>query len=427
MPFPRFFIIPAVLMALTLAYVVANPSGNSVGQVEMPEPTATSTPTATPTPYPVEDLPDGLSGRLTYRTIGELVTVRFPERAAIAREPASTNLSASLAEPSADGQWSVESRCAEDSCDLVLRSSNGDERVIAFRGDYPGWAKWSPAGHALVYSVQAQDAPAGRELVIIDEPAIAQPRALLAAYGTGIDAYEWTAGGSVLVSARGGPGESFQSHLLSVGVDGSIRRLADTTAPAPYFYPSPERRRVAFTQDSPGGWRMFAFDTATEELRDLGNMGSDEAGGALPHESSPWEGKGPMYIAWSPDGTKLAFGGGFEAPYIMTTIDVVTGNVARSQFPNGYPGEIKWSRDGSRIGVSTYDVNRTHHETWVVDPTTGAAKHLLDGCVIVWSPDSRFLAVHGEDEPGIAIVDVASGASAQLTRVSSDVPLMWDP
>ena len=172
---------------------------------------------------------------------------------------------------------------------------------------------------------------------------------------------------------------------------------------------------------------MFAFDTETEELRDLGNMGSDEAGGALPHESSPWEGKGPMYIAWSPDGTKLAFGGGLEAPYIMTTIDVVSGKVARSQFPNGYPGEIKWSPDTSSIAVSTYDVNRTHHETWVVDPITGVGTHLLDGCVIVWSPDGRFLAVHGEDQPGIAIVDVVRRTRAQLTHVPSDVPLAWDP
>jgi hypothetical protein len=49
----------------------------------------------------------------------------------------------------------------------------------------------------------------------------------------------------------------------------------------------------------------------------------------------------------------------------------------------------------------------------------------MDGCVIVWSPDSRFLAVHGEDIPGIAIVDVASGARMQLTANPTDAPLTW--
>jgi Tol biopolymer transport system component len=99
--------------------------------------------------------------------------------------------------------------------------------------------------------------------------------------------------------------------------------------------------------------------------------------------------------------------------------------VARTQFPSGYPGEIKWSPDGTSIAVSTYDVNRTHHETWAVDPATGAGRHIMDGCVIVWSPDSRFLAVHGEDRPGIAIIDATSGERMQLTSDPADVPISW--
>ena len=47
------------------------------------------------------------------------------------------------------------------------------------------------------------------------------------------------------------------------------------------------------------------------------------------------------------------------------------------------------------------------------------------GCVIIWSPDGRFLAVHGEDLPGIAIVDIASGERGQLTHEANDIPLQW--
>ena len=88
----------------------------------------------------------------------------------------------------------------------------------------------------------------------------------------------------------------------------------------------------------------------------------------------------------------------------------------RTEFPFGYPGEIKWSPDGTKLAVSTYDVERTRHESYVVDPATGVATHLLSGCVIVWSHDSRFLAVHGEPDPGISIVDVMTGEQGKVSR-----------
>jgi hypothetical protein len=51
---------------------------------------------------------------------------------------------------------------------------------------------------------------------------------------------------------------------------------------------------------------------------------------------------------------------------------------------------------------------------------------VLSGCVIVWSPDSRFLAIHGEREPGIAIADVETLQHAQLTHTPGDTPLRWE-
>jgi hypothetical protein len=62
----------------------------------------------------------------------------------------------------------------------------------------------------------------------------------------------------------------------------------------------------------------------------------------------------------------------------------------------------------------------------VVDPATGVARDVLSGCVIVWSPDSRFLAIHGEREPGIAIADVETLQHAQLTHTPGDTPLRWE-
>jgi Tol biopolymer transport system component len=221
-----------------------------------------------------------------------------------------------------------------------------------------------------------------------------------------------------------GQNEGGPAHFLRVGLDGSQADFATADAPADYFYPSPDGSVVAFTQDGSEGWRLYTLDLASAALTDYGNMGSDPVGTQTPEEFA--EVKGPMYISWSPDGTRLAFGGGVEPPYTMRTVDLTTGNVALSRFAEGYPGEIKWSADGTVLAVSTYDVDRTRHEVYVVDPETGEGRHLMDGCLLVWSPDGRFLAAHAERLPGIAIVDVASGAHGHLTHDRADIPVAWE-
>lgn len=61
----------------------------------------------------------------------------------------------------------------------------------------------------------------------------------------------------------------------------------------------------------------------------------------------------------------------------------------------------------------------------MIDPRTGEGQHLTNGCVIVWSPDGQFLAVHGEDEPGVNVFDLRSGAMLDLSDGSGDVPISW--
>ena len=94
-------------------------------------------------------------------------------------------------------------------------------------------------------------------------------------------------------------------------------------APVSSLHVSPDGRTVAFTQNDPAGWHLWTIDGYDGTLRDLGNMGSDPAGTAPPAEVAPGQ-KTSMYIAWSPDGSYLAFGGGFEPPYTMTTVHLAT-------------------------------------------------------------------------------------------------------
>ena len=137
--------------------------------------------------------------------------------------------------------------------------------------------------------------------------------------------------------------------------------------------------------------------------------------------------KGPLYIAWSPDGTRVAFGGGFEPPYEMKIVDFRDDSLRTTTFPYGYPGEIAWSPDGTSIGVSTYDQEPVVHEVYVVDRSTGASRHVAQGCIIVWAPDSRFLAAHSSEEHGVVIVDTETGLWGHLTFSPEDAPVEWQP
>jgi Tol biopolymer transport system component len=238
-----------------------------------------------------------------------------------------------------------------------------------------------------------------------------------------ISAFTWTGDGTAIIAARG-DGNGYALVEIDA-TSGKERVLAKLDQLPNYLYPSPDHSNVAFTDDSADGWHLFLFDSrAPGEIRDLGPMGSDGPDGKPIAQSVP-DVKTPMYIAWSPDGRKLAFGGGLDPPYVMTLVDITSGDVRKTEFSDGYPGEIKWSPDGTLIAVSTYNIPRTHHESYVVDPATGAARDVMSGCVIVWSPDSRFLAVHGEKEPGVAIADVDTLERVQLTHAAADMPVEW--
>lgn len=422
MPDLRFFVIPAVLLAATAAYVAANPSGASVEPLATATatmtPRPTSTPTPSPTPFPASQQLPGLSGRLTYQSARGPVAVEFPSGVPVMAPMIESHDWSS----SDDGMWSYAMLCNDDGtgCEISLHSRDGRSSRLEGRYDAPV-AKWQPGRHTLAVAVS--DAPGGlpARIFVVYDPIVPVARLAFEASEGAVGAFEWY-GEDLLIAHNVGAG----AQLQLVGWDRAIRPIADVKSPVSYFYASPEANWFAFTQSDPSGWRLSAVEVSGGSVRDLGPMGSDGPGG-VPVAAAPENtGKGgPMYIAWSPDGSKLAFGGGFEPPYIMTTVDVDTSAVARTEFPSGYPGEIKWSPDGATIAVSTYDAERTHHETWVVDPDTGAGTHLMDGCIIVWSPDSRFLAVHGEDVKGIAVIDVISGARMQLTDSPADAPLSW--
>ena len=421
---------PAIIIALGIAAVLASAAVWSTASLvssddSTPVPAtatvaATETPAsdATATAAPASGaLPAGTSGRLTYVRGNELITVQLPDNVEVAREQAPHPLSAAS---SRDGAWAAWADCRETDCDLNIDGPGGEQHTLRIDG-FVDALDWSADGSALAYSVAyyENDLFVRRELAVLEPAAIDAARVVYTSTSEFWSPFAWDAADGLIVALGG----SVPAQIVRFDRDGSQSDVATAPASVGYFYPSPDRTLFAFTQDIAEGWRLMALDTATNEIRDFGNMGSDPAGVAPPAVLPQ---KGPMYVAWSPDSTRLAFGGGFEPPYVMTTVDVRDGSVRRTEFMEGYPGEIEWSPDGSMIAVSTYDADRTRHEVYIVDPASGEARHVSSGCVIVWSPDGRFLAQHIDKEHGIAIVDIASGAYGHLTDGPYDVPVWWE-
>jgi Tol biopolymer transport system component len=411
----RILLVPSLLLAAVIAFVAMKPGPTVANPDAIPTSRPPYTPTASPTVTPVPDLPDGVTGRLTYRTGRQLVTVRLPdvieEQRYIPAETPADDLS------SAYGWWVALG--GDDTCTITIHPANTSSDTIA-KLDFSACNATAWSSDRRHYAVIASTADGHTQLAVIDGET-PQPRVLID--GTdNIAGFAWH-GDRLLVSG----GFAGRPSLRWLALDGALTPIAGIASAPMYVYASPDGSRFLFTQSSPDGWQLWMLDAATNAVANLGNMGSDLANASPPNETGPENtGKGgPMYIAWSPDGTQVAFGGGFDPPYIMTTVQLDTGARATTQFPNGYPGEIRWTDDSKRIAVSTYDVERTHHETWVVDPLTGAGRHIMDGCIIVWSPDGRFLAVHGEDIAGITIINADTAARTQLTHTRDDAPIAW--
>lgn len=410
MNIPRFFIIPWILLAATMVYIVAGPSRQSIGQVaSTPTPAG---PTATPPPTIV--LPDGVSGTFSYDDGSDYVTVSLPDGAEVGRAPDGPSKGDDV---SPDGLWRFHSefRPAPDGGQTyAFTIVSADGRTVA-AGDGEGYA-WAPSGHRYVMLRYGESY---QELVTGDPETGDQDVIVRQA---GIFAFAWDAAGSgvIAVTAPAGGGWAIERF----GLDDSRSLLALLDSVPGYLYRSPDGRRFAFTAGGNDGWRLMVYDDVTRAVIDLGPMGSDGPDGQP--LTVPPDQKGPLYIAWSPDSARVAFGGGLEPPYTMKIVDLESGSVQSTEFNEGYPGEIAWSPDGSKLGVSTYDAARTSHEVYTVDPATGMATHVAQGCIIIWSPDGRFLAAHSSEEHGIVIVDTVTLLKGRLTSQPDDAPIAWE-
>ncbi len=135
----------------------------------------------------------------------------------------------------------------------------------------------------------------------------------------------------------------------------------------------------------------------------------------------------PLVVAWSPDGQKLAWGSVTNAPYNLQIADRGTWAPRSLPLVGGYVGELAWSPNGRYLAISTYAADRTDHTILMLDTVEdGVPRQVAKGCVMVWSPDSGHLALHGEPktQPGLWVVSVEGKARRVIDRTGV-APFAW--
>jgi Tol biopolymer transport system component len=210
---------------------------------------------------------------------------------------------------------------------------------------------------------------------------------------------------------------------------------------------SPDGTRIVFTSpvgtDGPGGSRsssLYVVDTSDGRLTEL--TGPNATGGAFPP------------IAWSPDGSRIAFARSRGALRSSTNSLVVmdadgTDEVLLVQVEFADLGPLAWSPDGSRIAFmrssTLYNNEDGAGGMWVVNPdgtdlqqiATGPwagsteLRTVFDGS-FAWSPDGSWIATLSGPHGGIMLV-AADGSEERVIvdpgpgKVDSISPFAWSP
>ncbi len=135
----------------------------------------------------------------------------------------------------------------------------------------------------------------------------------------------------------------------------------------------------------------------------------------------------PLVASWSPDGALLAFGSVTGFPFTLNIASAESTSARPYEVGNDYVGEAVWSPDGRYLAVSSYSIDRSHHTIFIWDRLTKGLRQLIDGCHIIWSPDSSYLVVHRDpyEQPGVSVVSIDGTYVHSLSDDPNGFPSAW--
>lgn len=245
--------------------------------------------------------------------------------------------------------------CPQDDCAIFVRDPDGSERrVTANDGDHG--PAWSPDGREIAFVGQ----DVGLFAIGVDG---AGERRLSGDVAAG--PLSWSPDGRWVAFRRGEGGTGDPIELAIVPADGSEGRVLLDGMTGFGFAWAPDGQRLAAVLTTPGAEpdHLLIVNVDGEVERTIAT--------AEPHLSD---------VAWSPDGTRLAYGasdlagGRFSAwrAYVVAADGTGTRRVGGD---DARPSRHSWSPDGTRLAVqrlvarSTTDLS---FEVDVVDPATGS-------------------------------------------------------
>ncbi|HWC32345.1 MAG TPA: hypothetical protein VG709_04380 [Actinomycetota bacterium] len=154
-----------------------------------------------------------------------------------------------------------------------------------------------------------------------------------------------------------------------------------------------------------------------------GFVAAPDGSGRIPLiTDSEWE----LFPAWSPDGRRVAYAGGPSDDVERTNLYLAApdGTAGRKLVDGGVTGPMAWSPDGTHIAFIRRDPFPGEDALWIVQSDGTGARRVLDGRWnnVAWSPKGNRLALGGDpgggdvaDAEGIYVV----GADGQgLRRVT---------